>query len=157
MREAVSNNKIFIQTHLKLLGDTVKNITFHQVHRLGGNSPDARRPRPIVAKFEHYKQKELVRSWEEQTTWLVSPKNQKILERRSVLFPIRRKFMEWGSLAVIAWINYSSMGSSTLTRRPLLSSTNSWWSEFTRFCKSDHYTVPDKSLVTYPFCRNNSL
>jgi len=46
--------KNFIQTHLKLPGDAVKNITFHRVHCLGGKRSDARRPRPIVAKFEYY-------------------------------------------------------------------------------------------------------
>ena len=33
--------KNFIQTHLKLPGDAVKNIIIHQVHHLGGKRPDA--------------------------------------------------------------------------------------------------------------------
>ena len=53
--------KNFIQTHLKLTGDAVKNIPFHRVHRLGGKRPDPRRPIAIVAKFEHYQQKVPVR------------------------------------------------------------------------------------------------
>ena len=34
--------KNFIQTHLKLPANAVKNITFHRVHRLGGKRPDSR-------------------------------------------------------------------------------------------------------------------
>ncbi|XP_025757494.1 uncharacterized protein LOC112843288 [Oreochromis niloticus] len=43
--------KSFIKTHLKLPEDTVKNIVFDRVHR----------PRPIVARFGHFKQKEQVK------------------------------------------------------------------------------------------------
>ncbi|KAF0022144.1 hypothetical protein F2P81_025605 [Scophthalmus maximus] len=52
--------KSFIQNHLKLPADNVKNIGFHRVHCLGGQQPENQKPRPIVAKFEHFKQKELV-------------------------------------------------------------------------------------------------
>lgn len=43
--------KNFIQNQLELPADTVNNITFHCVHRLGGGRPDDHRPRPIVAKI----------------------------------------------------------------------------------------------------------
>jgi len=98
--------KNYIQNQLKLPGDAVKNITFHRVQRLGGKRPDARRPRPIVAKFEHYQQKVQVRGRRRElrgTDFSVNDQFPKeILERRRVLFPIRRKFMEGGSRAVIA-------------------------------------------------------
>ncbi|KAM9753660.1 uncharacterized protein ACNS7B_006879 [Menidia menidia] len=98
--------KSFIQTHLKLPEDTVKNISFHRVHRLGGKRPDARRPRPIVAKFEHFKQKVLVRSRGRElrgTDFSINDQFPKeILDRRRVLFPIRKRFIEGGSRAVIA-------------------------------------------------------
>ncbi|KAI2650906.1 hypothetical protein H4Q32_028239 [Labeo rohita] len=56
--------KGFMHSTVKLPKDTVNNITFHHVHRLGSNNKnlDTKCPRPIVAKFEHYKQKELVKS-----------------------------------------------------------------------------------------------
>ncbi len=52
--------KEFMITHLKLPPATVQNITFHRAHRLGKQRNNG--PRPIVAKFEHFKQKELVKS-----------------------------------------------------------------------------------------------
>ncbi|XP_039858363.1 uncharacterized protein LOC120715421 [Simochromis diagramma] len=54
--------KSFIKTHLKLPEDTVKNIAFDRVHRIGPIRTAARRPRSIVAKFGHFKQKEQVKS-----------------------------------------------------------------------------------------------
>ncbi len=63
--EKSSNNpealiKDFMSTHLKLPPDTIQNITFHRVHHLGKHTDNG--PRPIMAKFEHLKQKELVKS-----------------------------------------------------------------------------------------------
>lgn len=83
----------------------VKNISFHRVHCLGGWRADARRNRPIVAKFEHFKQKELVKNcgWEPVGTdfsfndWF--PKE--ILVQHKVLFPIQDKFIPGGSWLVI--------------------------------------------------------
>ncbi|XP_037399505.1 uncharacterized protein LOC119264775 [Pygocentrus nattereri] len=104
--DPVSTVKSFIQTHLKLPEDTVKNIGFHRVHRLGGKRPDARRPRPIVAKFEHFQHKELLKSRGRElrgTDFSLNDQFPKeILERRKVLFPIRKRFIQGGSRAVIA-------------------------------------------------------
>ncbi len=49
--------KNFIKTYLKLPEDTVENICFERVHRMGAKKPGAPRPRPIVAKFGYFKQK----------------------------------------------------------------------------------------------------
>lgn len=46
--------------HLTIYPDTVNNITFHQVHCIGAMNPAHKHPRPIVAKFEDFKQKGLV-------------------------------------------------------------------------------------------------
>ncbi len=54
--------KNFIKTYLKLPEDTVENICFERVHRMGAKKPGAPRPRPIVAKFGYFKQKEQVKS-----------------------------------------------------------------------------------------------
>ncbi|XP_076862642.1 uncharacterized protein LOC143514846 [Brachyhypopomus gauderio] len=98
--------KTFIQTHLKISEATVKTISFHRVHRLGGKRPDARRPRPIVAKFEHFKQKELLKSRGRElkgTNFSINDQFPKeILERCKVLFPIRKSFIQAGSRAVIS-------------------------------------------------------
>ncbi|XP_061597608.1 immunoglobulin kappa light chain-like [Cololabis saira] len=77
----------FIKRHLKLPEDMANSITFHRVHRLGGRRSEAQRPRPIVAKFEHFKQKEQF--------------PQDILDHRRVLFPIQKKLMTEGARAVI--------------------------------------------------------
>ncbi|XP_067682641.1 glutamate receptor ionotropic, kainate 4-like [Haliotis asinina] len=45
----------FIKTDLKL----ERNIEFDRVHRIGG--PGARKPRPIVAKFSQYKDRDVIR------------------------------------------------------------------------------------------------
>ncbi|KAL3969407.1 suppressor of tumorigenicity protein 14 [Sarotherodon galilaeus] len=86
--------------------DTVKNIVFDRVHRLGPIRAAAGRPRPIVAKFGHFKQKEHVKSRGRElkgTDFSVNDQFPKeILERRRVLFPIRRGFIQKGSRAVIA-------------------------------------------------------
>ncbi|KAI2657430.1 M-phase phosphoprotein 9 [Labeo rohita] len=45
--------KDFMHSTLKLPKETVNNITFHRVHRLGSNNKnlDTKHPRPIVAEF----------------------------------------------------------------------------------------------------------
>ncbi|KAI2656614.1 hypothetical protein H4Q32_029823 [Labeo rohita] len=55
-----STIKHVMRNELKLPADTVNNITFHRAHRLGKRLKE--RPRPIIAKFVHFKQKELVKS-----------------------------------------------------------------------------------------------
>ncbi|KAL3972575.1 adenylate kinase [Sarotherodon galilaeus] len=104
--DAETTVKSFIKNHLKLPEDTVKNIVFDRVHRLGPIRAAAGRPRPIVAKFGHFKQKEQVKSRGRElkgTDFSVNDQFPKeILERRRVLFPIRRGFIQKGSRAVIA-------------------------------------------------------
>ncbi|KAL4007135.1 GPN-loop GTPase [Sarotherodon galilaeus] len=104
--DAEATVKSFIKNHLKLPEDTVKNIVFDRVHRLGPIRATAGRPRPIVAKFGHFKQKEHVKSRGRElkgTDFSVNDQFPKeILERRRVLFPIRRGFIQKGSRAVIA-------------------------------------------------------
>ncbi|KAL3993510.1 polymeric immunoglobulin receptor [Sarotherodon galilaeus] len=103
--DADTTVKSFIKTHLKLPEDTVKNIVFDRVHRIGPMRAATGRPRPIVAKFGHFKQKEQVKSRGRElkgTDFSVNDQFPKeILERRRVLFPIRRGFIQKGSRAVI--------------------------------------------------------
>lgn len=49
----------FRHSALKLLQDAINNITFHGVHHIGARN-NTNRPRPIIAKFKRYKQKEFV-------------------------------------------------------------------------------------------------
>ncbi|XP_055080010.1 class I histocompatibility antigen, F10 alpha chain-like [Periophthalmus magnuspinnatus] len=65
--------KDFITTQLKLPAATVNAITFHRVHRMGpkNTKPDNKRPKPIVAKFEHYKQKQQIIHYDSDTKKLV--------------------------------------------------------------------------------------
>nr|XP_061817129.1 uncharacterized protein LOC133606803 [Nerophis lumbriciformis] len=98
--------KSFMEHQLKLPADTIRNITFHRVHRLGAKKPENRRPRPIVAKFEHFKQKEWVRNQGRElkgSNFSINDQFPKeILDRRRHLFPLRKKFITEGCRAVIA-------------------------------------------------------
>ncbi|KAL0194887.1 hypothetical protein M9458_008459, partial [Cirrhinus mrigala] len=80
--DAEATVKSFIKTYLKLPEDTVENICFERVHRLGAKKPGTPRPRPIVAKFGYFKQKEQLKG----TDFSVNDQFPKeILERRKVL------------------------------------------------------------------------
>ncbi|KAL0152468.1 hypothetical protein M9458_052191, partial [Cirrhinus mrigala] len=104
--DAEATVKSFIKTYLKLPEDTVENICFERVHQLGAKKPGAPRPCPIVAKFGYFKQKEQVKSRGRElkgTDFSVNDQFPKeILERRKVLFLIRRSLIQKGSRAVIA-------------------------------------------------------
>jgi hypothetical protein len=65
--EDASNNpevaiRELTQSALKLPMETVNKVAFHRVHILGAQSDKTKDPRPIIAKFEHYQQKELIKS-----------------------------------------------------------------------------------------------
>lgn len=100
--------KDFMHSTLKLPKEIVNNITFHRVHRLGSNNNknlNSKRPRPIVAKFEHYKQKELVKSKGKElrgTTFGLNDQFPRVIQdRRRILIPIMKQFRQNGKKAVI--------------------------------------------------------
>lgn len=82
--------KDFMTAQLKIPVDTVNSFTFHRVHRLGQKTQ--RGPRPIIAKFENFKQKEFVRSKGKElkgTHYGLSDQFPKeINERRKILYPL---------------------------------------------------------------------
>lgn len=96
----------FITKNLKLPMETVKNIPFCWVHLLGEKKADSRQPRPIEVKFEHYKQKMLVKSHSrelKETDFGMNDQFPKeILDRRRVLFLSRKQFQDKGSRAVVS-------------------------------------------------------
>lgn len=85
--------KNFMQSALKLPLDTINQITFHRIHRLGARVGS--RPRPIIANFEHYQQKELVKSRGRELKGTAFGLNdqfpREINERRKVLYPILKQ------------------------------------------------------------------
>ena len=97
--------KDFISTQLKLPKDTVKNITFHRVHRIGPPRKDNKHPRPIVAKFEHFKQKVQVQQQGKElkgTNFGINDQYPKeIMQRRHKLHPIRKESKAKGHKAVL--------------------------------------------------------
>ncbi len=115
--------KNFIKTYLKLPEDTVENICFERVHRMGAKKPGAPRPRPIVAKFGYFKQKEQVKSRGRElkgTDFGVNDQFPKeILERRKILFPIRRSLIQRAPELSSQWIGSTWTDSSTATSVPL--------------------------------------
>lgn len=134
----------------------VKNISFHHVHCLGGWRADARRNRPIVAKFEHFKQKELVKNcgWEPVGTdfsfndWF--PKE--ILVQHKVLFPIQDKFIPGGSWLVITNIESGEKTMKILMLLFFLS--HSKW--FLGGCTTLFPLSPFTSLLVF-FCTQHNL
>ena len=96
--------KNFMCEHLKISENTVNEISFHRVHRIGRKLNAY--PRPIVAKFERYKQKELVRSRGRElkdTKFGLSDQFPKeIQERRKVLFQIRKEYRKKGIRAIVS-------------------------------------------------------
>lgn len=97
--------KDFMVKQLKLPTETVDNITFHRVHRLGLKLNNPTRPRPIIVKFEHYKQKELVRQQGRQLKGTHYGLNdqypQEIIRRRKQLLPIRKQRINEGKKAIL--------------------------------------------------------
>ena len=85
--------KNFMKTQLKIPPETLKNVTFHRVHRFGRNTSTS--PRPIVAKFEHFQDKLLVkgkgRELKGTTFGLNEQYPREINERRKVLYPIMKE------------------------------------------------------------------
>ncbi len=88
-------------------GSLIWALASRQISRINWlKKPGAPRPRPIVAKFGYFKQKEQVKSRGRElkgTDFSVNDQFPKeILERRKILFPIRRSLIQKGSRAVIA-------------------------------------------------------
>ncbi|XP_078797787.1 uncharacterized protein LOC144989360 [Oryzias latipes] len=98
--------KRFMEAHLKLPKEEVQKIAFRRVHRLGGRRSNNQRRRPIVAKFDNYKQKEMVKGRGRELRGTHFSVNDQfpveILRRRKILFPLRKKHLANGSRAVVS-------------------------------------------------------
>lgn len=96
--------KEFMQSSLKIPPETVNMITFHRVHRL--TAKDKKRPPPIIAKFEHYKHKELVKSkgkeLKDTPFGLNDQFPREIQERRRALLPIMKQLRQEGKRASLS-------------------------------------------------------
>lgn len=108
--EDASNNpegaiREFMQSALKLPIETVNKVAFHRVHRLGARSDKTKGPRPIIAKFEHYQQKELIKSRGRELKGTKFGLNdqfpREINERRKRLYPVQRQQRKDGRRAFI--------------------------------------------------------
>lgn len=96
--------KEFMQSSLKIPLETVNRITFHRVHRL--TSKNNKKPPPIIAKFEHYKHKELTKSKGKELKGTSFGLNdqfpQEIQERRRALLPIMKQLRQEGNRATLS-------------------------------------------------------
>ncbi|KAF7644445.1 hypothetical protein LDENG_00221980 [Lucifuga dentata] len=85
--------KDFMISKLKLPPGTIDSITFHHVHRLGG--PKSKKPRPIIAKLEHYKHKDLIKSKARElkgSNFGINDQFPKeINDRQKILYPIMKQ------------------------------------------------------------------
>ena len=75
-----------------------RDIKFERVHRVGRKNAnrDSRRPRPIVAKFSTYKDRELVRKQAPKTLkgsnfWVQEQFPPEIEQRRKALYPVMKE------------------------------------------------------------------
>ena len=75
-----------------------KDVKFERVHRIGRRATvnGSQRPRPIVAKFSTYKDRELVRRQAPKTLkgtdyWIQEQFPPEIEQRRKVLYPIMKE------------------------------------------------------------------
>lgn len=95
-----------MQSTLKLPLDSVNRIAFHHVHRLGAKVNATGKPRAIVAKFEHFTQKELVKSKAKElkgTNFSIYDQYPKeIQDRRRILLPIMKNYREQGKRASLS-------------------------------------------------------
>ena len=85
--------KNFMKTQLKIPPETLQSITFHRIHRFGKSTNTSHRP--IVAKFEHFQDKVLVKSKGKELKGTNFGLNEQypreINERRKVLYPIMKE------------------------------------------------------------------
>ncbi|XP_074528551.1 uncharacterized protein LOC141791795 [Halichoeres trimaculatus] len=90
----------------KQMRESIKNITFHRVHRMRQKRTDTTRSRPIVAKFEHFKQKELVQRQGRQLRGTDRGLNDQyppeIVRRRKALLSIRKQKISEGKRAALS-------------------------------------------------------
>lgn len=98
--------KDFIQSAQKRHHDCVSGITFHSIHRLGAKDNRFGKPRAIIAKFEQYKQKELIESkakeLREAHYSIYNRYPKEIQERRKILLLIMRSYQEKGKRAALS-------------------------------------------------------
>ncbi len=82
----------FMSSSLKVSPEVVRGITFSRVHRLG--RPAESKTRPIIARFEHYKLKEIFKGCEKllegTSIWLNDHFPAELNARRKVLLPIMK-------------------------------------------------------------------
>ena len=90
---------------LKLPTHTVQSISFPRVHNIQSRNNLDDRPRSIVAKFEHYKHKDLVhrqgKHLKDTNFGLNDHFPKEIIQRRKHLFPIRKQMIKEGKKAVV--------------------------------------------------------
>ena len=88
----------FLVDALKMSAETANNIGFHRVHRLGQRR--GTRPRPIIVKFEKYKEKVVVKGRGRELKGTHYGMNdqfpREINERRKVLYPVLKSSREKG-------------------------------------------------------------
>ena len=94
----------FMTNNLKMSPEVVRDITFSRVHRLG--RPVDGKTRPIIARFEHYKQRELVKSrgnkLKGSSLWINEQFPEEINKRRKILRPIMKAQWDLDQKAVMS-------------------------------------------------------
>ena len=98
----------FLENKMKIARDIVTNIKFERVHRIGVNK--SRYPRNIVAKFNLFKERELVRKSGvalKGTRYYVNEQFPKeVIEKRKQLLPKMKEARKNGHNA---WLAYDTL------------------------------------------------
>ena len=101
--ETNENTELIISDIVQKKIGIKSNVNFERVHRMGKKNADARRPRAIVAKFSHFKDRELVRK---NSSRLKGTKigiheqfGQETTDKRKVLMPRFKAAREQGQYA----------------------------------------------------------
>ncbi|XP_052225400.1 uncharacterized protein LOC127840939 [Dreissena polymorpha] len=115
----------FIVENLQIPQDDAKCINLERVHRIGVRQSGNQPPRPIVAKFSLFKDRESVRksSWNlKGTNYYVSEQFPKdVADRRRSLMPAFRKARADGKKA---WLSYDKLYIDGVPVRPDSSTSN---------------------------------
>ncbi|KAJ8319526.1 hypothetical protein KUTeg_002921 [Tegillarca granosa] len=97
------NSELLVKNFIKNNLDITEEIEFENVHRFGRRLDD--RPRQIVARFTHFKHRELVRKSSSKlagTRFRISEQFPKEIEsKRRELYPVMRKARDWNNRAFL--------------------------------------------------------
>ncbi|XP_060563100.1 uncharacterized protein LOC132722596 [Ruditapes philippinarum] len=100
--EDLTSDKNFLTDKMKIANDLVKEMEFERVHRIGNHGRNGK-PRNIAAKFNLFKERELVKN----TDCYVNERFPKeVIDKRKELLPKLKEARQKGNKA---WLSYDTL------------------------------------------------